>query len=135
MDQNDLICLALVAWREARGEGVTGCQAVMHVVLNRVGYSGFPRTLHDVIYEKNAFSSMSIPWDLNFFLEPKANDPVYASCKALAASIVGSEDVTKNAHYYANLKKTTSTWFLQTVVGRPDLHPVTATIGNHTFYL
>ena len=51
-DNVDVDNLALVTWKEARGEGVEGCRAVMHVIANRVGAKDFPSTLHNVIYQK-----------------------------------------------------------------------------------
>jgi spore germination cell wall hydrolase CwlJ-like protein len=37
--------------------------AVAHVIFNRIGAPGFAGTLHEVIYGKNQFSSMSISTD------------------------------------------------------------------------
>lgn len=132
-DANDL---ALVTWREARGEGVEGCRAVMHVIKNRVGTPGFAHTLHDVIYGKNQFTSMSVSNDPEFNLQPDPNDITYKACLQLAANIVSGNDtdITHGAHYYANLKNTTSGWFFRNIVNDPVNHPVTTTIGHHTFF-
>jgi N-acetylmuramoyl-L-alanine amidase len=134
LDQNDIDSLALVTWKEARGEGNEGMQAVMHVIFNRVGAPGFPKTLHDVIYQKNAFTSMSVISDPEFNLEPHSLDPQFAYCEELAPNIQDDADVTNGAHYYADLKYTTSGWFFRNIVQNPTEHPQTAVIGRHTFY-
>jgi Cell Wall Hydrolase/Recombination endonuclease VII len=135
-DQNDVDNLALVTWKEARGEGVEGCRAVMHVIVNRVGAKDFPPTLHGVIYQRNAFTSMSVSSDPEFNLIPNTNDAIYVSCQALALLVLAGsdEDITKGAHYYANLKNTTSGWFFRNIVNNSTEHPITATIGHHTFF-
>ncbi len=135
-DAQDINNLALVAYKEARGEGFTGCQAVMHVIINRVGFPGFAYTLHDVIYGKNQFTSMSVASDPEFNLVPNQGDGVYNSCLELAKVILNGNDpdVTNGAHYYANLKYTTSGWFFNHVVNDSVNHPQVAVIGHHTFF-
>jgi spore germination cell wall hydrolase CwlJ-like protein len=141
-DQNDIHSLALVAWKEARGEAQPmGCDAVMHVILNRVGAPGFAHTLHDVIYGKNQFTSMSVPSDPEFNLQPKAGDVAFNNCLEYAKALLGTKadititiDVTKGAHYYANLKNVTLGWFFRNIVQNPTQHPITAQIGLHTFF-
>lgn len=135
-DSTDVYNLALVTWKEARGEGIDGCRAVMHVIVNRVGTPGFAHTLHDVIYGKNQFTSMSVSSDPEFNLVPKAGDAIYAGCEHLAELVLAGNDtdITNGAHYYANLKNTTSGWFFNHVVNDKVNHPVVATIGHHTFF-
>lgn len=50
--------LALVALAEAEGEGEYGQRLVIDTILNRVDHEAFPNTIEDVIFQKNAFSSM-----------------------------------------------------------------------------
>jgi spore germination cell wall hydrolase CwlJ-like protein len=138
MDYNadDLNSLALVAWKEARGEGLQGCRAVMHVIANRVGHIGFAHTLHDCIYGKNQFTSMSVPSDPEFNLEPKEGDAIFIECVTLADDVLSGTDPdnTCGAHFYANLHTMTSGWFELHIVGDPVNHPKTAVIGHHTFF-
>ena len=135
-DNTDVDNLALVAWKEARGEGLQGIRAVMHVIVNRVGTPGFAHTLHDVIYGKNQFTSMSVSSDSEFNLVPKFGDTTYAACENLAQLILSGNDtdLTGGAHYYANLKNTTSGWFFNHIVNDKVNHPTTAVIGHHTFF-
>jgi hypothetical protein len=54
--------------------------AVAHVIFNRIGAPGFAGTLHEVIYGKNQFSSMSISTDPEYKLAaPSVTDREYAS--------------------------------------------------------
>lgn len=133
----DTELLALTLWKEARGEGPTGCQAVGSVIKNRVGFPGFAHTLRQVILGPNQFTSMSVESDPEFNLSPSANDSMYPVCQSIATDTLSgvSGDITHGAHYYANLVETTSGWFFRNIVQRPDLHPPTATIGKHTFFL
>ena len=134
MDQDDLNSLALVAWKEARGDGQIAMDAVMHVILNRVGAVGFPHTLHDVIFQKNAFSSMTVPTDKEFNLQPTPGDPQFAFCMLTARMAQTDPDPTLGAKYYANLAHVTSGWFMNHILNNPTEHPQTAVIGKQTFY-
>ena len=135
-DDNDVHSLALVSWREARGEGLSGIVAVMNAILNRVGFPGFAKTLHDVIFGRNQFTSMSVPSDPQFSLMPSANDALFAMCADNARQLLANRehDITNGAHYYCNPKTATSGWFFRNIVCDPEAHPVTAEIGHHVFY-
>lgn len=141
-DDNDIHSLALCAWKEARGEvQPVGCEAVMCVIFNRVGHPGFAHTLHDVIYGKNQFTSMSVPSDPEFNLQPAADDAAFANCMIGAKQLLAATpdaafvaDPTHGAHYYANLHNCTSGWFHDNIVLNTHDHPITAQIGRHTFF-
>lgn len=137
-DQDDINNLALVGWKEARGEGLLGVRAVMHVILNRVGAVGFAHTLHDVIYGKNQFTSMSVASDPEYNLTPKYTDAIFVASIKIAENILSDTapdvDITNGAHYYANLKTATSGWFYNNIVLDTVNHPQTAVIGHHTFF-
>jgi len=138
VDPNDVKNLALCVWRESRNQGEEGMTAVMNVILNRVGHPGFASNLHDVIYGKNQFSSMSIPTDSQFHLMPSSTDPEYVFCVYLAQQLLNgrdfSYDPTIGAHYYANLATMTSKWFEVNIV-ESSAHPHTIKIGQHDFYI
>lgn len=54
--------------------------AVAHVIFNRIGAPGFAGTLHEVIYGKNQFSSVSISTDPEYNrAAPSVTDREYAS--------------------------------------------------------
>ena len=132
-DQSDLNNLALVSWKEARGEGQDGMRAVMHVIVNRVAAPDFPKSVHNVIYQKNAFSSMTVPSDLEFNLQPQEGDAQYDYCLQIAPRVLSEidPDNTNGAVWYANEAHVTSGWYKNNIM-QPD-HPVTVVIGKQTF--
>lgn len=137
IDAEDIHSAALCAWKEAREEGDEGMRAVLCVLKNRVGYPGFGDTLHKVIYSKNQFTSMSVPSDPEFNLEPVEGDEFFALAQLAAQEIFGDTpqpDITRGAHYYANLHTEHSGWFYENIVLNSSTHPITAQIGKHTFF-
>lgn len=136
----DLTSAALCAWKEAREDGSSGMYAVLHCIKNRIGYVGFAKTLHGVIYDKNQFTSMSVPSDFEFNLDPEKTSGLdkvmwYESIR-LASIVLNTDDAdpTDGAHYYENAKTATSGWFQTTIVNDTINHPKTCKILSHTFY-
>jgi N-acetylmuramoyl-L-alanine amidase len=58
MSVEDIELIALVTMAEAEGECEEGKRLVIDTILNRVDSKHFPNTVHDVIYQKNQFTSM-----------------------------------------------------------------------------
>lgn len=56
-DERHLI--ARVVYAEAAGEPLAGKKAVASVILNRVDEDGFPDTIEEVVYQRNAFQSVT----------------------------------------------------------------------------
>lgn len=133
-DKDDLHSAALCAWKEARGEGTEGIRCVLHVISNRAHQWG--KSVHDVIYEKNQFTSMSVPSDPEFNLQPPATFDTWIAAQDLAVKVLGGTDAdpTHGALYYANLETVTSGWFHDNIVARHDLHPILLKQGHHTFF-
>lgn len=52
-DNQQLVCLALNVYHEARGEPLAGQYAVAEVTMNRVASSRYPNTVCEVVFEKN----------------------------------------------------------------------------------
>lgn len=140
LDDADRYSLRLVGWKEARGDGIGAVFAVMQVVLNRVGQTGFAATLHDVIFGKNQFTSMSVPTDPEFNLAPPAADPVWVATAYVADNISGADDPTGGALYYQNPRTAQAGgWFERHISGPAPWnglpgHPLLVTIGHHYFY-
>lgn len=140
-DANDLRSMALCVWKEARGDGSPGMRAVAHVIYNRVGMPGFARNLHDTIYGKNQFTSMSVPTDPEFNLIPPPYDSQFAYALTMCANVLHGDDpdLTNGAHYYENALQATSGWFGRVIagpdgLGTPD-HQFLEQIGKQKFYL
>jgi spore germination cell wall hydrolase CwlJ-like protein len=137
-DRNDADSVALCSWKESRGDGDEAMLAVMHVIANRVGTPGFAATVHGVVFGKNQFTSMSVPRDPEFNLQPKDGDPQYAFCLANVDSVLSrstNDDPTRGAHYYDDPKTATSGWFETMIVEDAANHPLVAKIGEQNFYL
>lgn len=56
---NDREIIARLVYLEARNQPEVGQRCIVEVVLNRVLDKRFPNTVHDVIYQKNQFSTAS----------------------------------------------------------------------------
>jgi N-acetylmuramoyl-L-alanine amidase len=59
----NLDCLARNVYYEARGESLTGQYAVAEVTMNRKAALGYPKTLCEVVYQKDAFSWTAMSLD------------------------------------------------------------------------
>ena len=58
LTDEEIDLLALVTMAEAEGEPEEGKRLVIDTILNRVDHERFPDTVHDVIYQPKAFTSM-----------------------------------------------------------------------------
>lgn len=137
---NDVLSARLCAWKEGRGDGLTGMHAVLHCLKNRVSSPGFPHTMHDVVYGRNQFTSMSVPSDPEFNLDPATTHGLdlatWNASAVLAQTVLNTDDddPTKGACYYENATTAHSPWFDRNIKGDPAEHPMTAQIMHHTFY-
>lgn len=55
-DRNQVLCMALNLYHEARGEDNSHQWAVIHVVANRAKHSKYPSSVCEVIWEKGQFT-------------------------------------------------------------------------------
>lgn len=131
----DIELMARVMWLESRGEMQGGMRAVGHVIHNRVGAIGFPKTLRAVLLQENAFSCL-LPTDPEFNTVPAEGDVQYEFCEFVAPLIMTNKDIdpTNGAHFYMNPATAVSPWFLHHIVGDQVNHPLLATIGRQNFY-
>lgn len=134
-DEADVQSMALCIWKESRGTGLSGMLAVALVIRNRA--VDWRKSIHDVIFEKSQFTSMSVVSDREYSLQPVAGDPYFAQAQAMAQSVLfgGQHDFTNGAHYYDNPKTATSPWFAENIVKNPVAHPRTGTFGGQDFYV
>lgn len=135
-DSDDLDASSLCAWKEARGDGNAAMRANIHIQVNRVAAPDFPKTLHDVIYQKNAFTSMTVTSDPEFNLIPQSGNEAFLYCESIVESVLrGTDpDITNGARYYDNPKYVTSSWYQRKIIADPSNHPQVATIGRQNFY-
>lgn len=129
VDPNEVECLALNVYHEARGEGKIGKLAVAHVTLNRVQHTRFPNRVCDVVYRPNAFS-----WTLNKELRNRKpafknkideNSWQHSIDLAKRALLGRTNDPTVGATHYYNPQKADPYW--------KNSFELAAVVGNHTF--
>lgn len=120
LKNDDINCLALCIYSEARGEPTEGQYWVGHVVLNRVKDKSFPNTIYGVVFQKFQFS-----WTINknSFIVKEMNS--WNNCVNIAKELInGKPDETNNALYFLTTNLTTS-WSKKLKVRK--------IIGNHKF--
>lgn len=84
----DVSFLALVTWREARGEPKAGKVAVAYSIMNRVERpSWWGDSVLAVVGKKWQYSSMTDPNDKQLAMWPKANDPQWRECLEVARDV------------------------------------------------
>lgn len=124
--------MARTAWGEARGEGSTGMQAVLNVIMNRVKSGGWwGATPKEVCVKKSQFSVWNKS-DPNYskMLAVTTSNADFATAKSLAGLAYAGAlpDITNGATNYLALGS------LSKVPSWVNKMQVVASIGNHTFY-
>lgn len=112
----DVDLLARLVYAEARGEPYAGQVAVAAVVLNRVRDGRFPTTIAGVIYEPDAFESIT---DGQFWLQPDA------TAYRAAREALSGKDPSGGALFFWNPARATSPWVWT--------RQIITVIGNHVF--
>ena len=121
--------LALVIWREARGESYAGKVAVASVIRNRVNATRLPDQWDDVIERKWQFSSMTAPGDAMLVQWPHDGDQSWLDSMNVAEGVFDGTiaDNTDGSTLYANLSVCHPNWNFAELTQ-------TAIIGAHTFF-
>lgn len=116
--------LALTMWREARGEGSEGMQAVGCVVRNRAKQGDWGH----VMTAKWQFSSLTASADPMLIQWPKGDDPTFQTAMKLADGIMDNSlpDTTGGATHYFNPNVVLPSW-AATMTHTVD-------IKHHTFF-
>jgi len=112
----DTNLLARCVNAEARGEPYVGQVAVAAVILNRISDPAFPKTVSDIIYQPQAFSSVA---------DGQINLPPSADALRAAQEAVNGSDPSKGAVFFFNPAKTKNKY----IWSRPQI----TTIGHHIF--
>lgn len=128
----DDFMLALCMWREARGDGEAGMQAVGSTIRNRVKIGGDATSYYREIVRPLQFSSITALGDPELNLWPYLHSPVeaesWATAQKIAAGIISgslSDNTNGATHYFA------------TSIPMPSWAKVmqmTCQIGNQRFY-
>ena len=117
LSKEQIICLSLNAYHEARGEGEKGMLATIFVVLNRTKDSRFPSTPCKVIAQPSQFSWYGKGKTIK---EPE----MYDKAKQLVHEVLDGKhrDFTRGSIYFNAHHKA------------PKGTMCTIKIGNHSFY-
>lgn len=114
--RDDVMLLARVVGGEAEGEPYEGRVAVAAVILNRVASDQFPNTLAGVIYQPNAFESIT---------NGVANRTPSAESVKAAQDAINGWDPTYGCIFFWNPSKPVSKWIWS--------RPIVTRIGGHVF--
>lgn len=116
---DDIELIARVVYAESQGEPFEGKVGVASVILNRLNHPSFPKSVKDVIYQKNAFSCV-----INGNL---TSEPDNESYKAVDEALKG-KDPTGKAVFFYNPKTASSRWI------KNASKETAVTIGQHVFF-
>ncbi|MES9866497.1 MAG: cell wall hydrolase [Candidatus Thiodiazotropha sp. LLP2] len=126
---NELQCLALNIYFEARSESVEGQHAVGHVVMNRVAHRGFPNSICDVVKQggEERRNRCQFSWWCDGRSDEPANRRAWLKSLELAYDVYLGRvnDPTRGALWY-HAEYVSPTW-------SKALTMVTK-IGQHLFY-
>lgn len=115
-DRGDVAMLAQVIEGEAANEPLAGKIGVGAVILNRTRSASFPHTISAVIFQDNAFESIS---------NGQAYRPVSQEAVQAAQMAMSGYDPTGGALFFWNPAKSVSPWIWS--------RNVVTQIGNHIF--
>ena len=122
----DDFMLALTMWREARGEGNDGMQAVGCVIRNRV--KRYVSSYYHEATKKWQFSCDTAPGDPELILYPQVDDPQWQFIQGILPGLIDGTlaDNTDGATSYFNPHVVLPTWAKSMIFIK--------NIGNHAFY-
>lgn len=119
LSKEDINLMAKVVYAESRSEPYEGQIAVACVILNRLKNPEFPKTVTDVVMQKNAFSCVN---DGSI-----SCDPTNSNYSAVFEALFGN-DPTSHAVFFYNPKISTSEWMKNS--DKKNLK----VIGQHVFF-
>ena len=121
--KNELKCMALNLYFEARGESEKGQIGVGMVTLNRSRSRQFGPTICKVVYARGQFS-----WTFDPYSDVPKAGKVWDNMMQLSQGLINGEynDPTGNASHYYNPRQASPNW--------ARVYKRTAVIGNHNFH-
>lgn len=100
----EVALLALVLWREARGETVMTKRVVAWSIRNRAMHPGWwGNGWAGVIMAPRQYSSMTYPGDPNLVKYPQPNDTAWMACMDMASEVYNAPagmDISMGATHY-----------------------------------
>lgn len=127
VSDDDLYCLALSLYWEARGEGRDGMVAVGSVVLNRMRHESFPDSPCKVVYEGGETPPCQFSWWCDGKSDRPRSATSWAKARELAQELLTDPppDPTEGALFFhsVNIK---APWHIE--------RTRTVQIGRHVYY-
>lgn len=108
-----LVFLALVIWREARGQSSECQTAVAYSILNRVARpSWWGGSVQSVIFKRLQYSSMTYKNDPQLTTWPAEKDPSWIQCLQIASEVLGGvvENPVPGADSYHDISIAPPKW-------------------------
>lgn len=130
VSKNDMLCLALNDYWEARGESLRGRVAVAQVVMNRVRDPRFPGTICGVVSQNHTSGKgCQFSWYCDGKSDEPTNSASWRASVLLAMSVLRRDNAVVDPTNGA-------LWFHTTRVSPPWSKKLdrTAKIGHHIFY-
>lgn len=130
VSRNDMLCLALNDYWEARGESLRGRVAVAQVVMNRVRDPRFPGSICDVVsHSMSTGKSCQFSWTCDGKSDVPTNKKAWRSSVLLAMSMLRRDNTILDPTNGA-------LWFHTTKVSPPWAKKMdrTVKIERHVFY-
>lgn len=121
LSKEQIECLSINAYMEARGEGEKGMQAVTWVVLNRIKHPAYPSTPCAVIKQPQQFS-----WVSSKPVQVKEKDAYTQAERVVEGVLSGKlkDNTNSSTHFHSTRIK--PVW--------ANRLSYTTTIGSHCFY-
>lgn len=127
--------VATTIWQEAKGEGRSGMQAVLNVIMNRAK-GNFTNVVGIVLKPKqfSVWNGVTDPQETAMAIAKRCREQTLEGCEMFPTALTlvekamkgKLEDITGGATFYFNPKKVTPSWTKKLVK--------TKRIGNHDFY-
>jgi spore germination cell wall hydrolase CwlJ-like protein len=122
-----ITCLARAIYWEANRKDNAEMEAIAHVVMNRLGHTGFPQTICGVVKQGHEQGACQFSWWCDGRADDAWEAEPYSHAKAIAGKALNRQliDTTDGAMYFHN-RKITPSWSNEYIK--------TVEIGEHVFY-
>lgn len=133
LDPDDVMCMSMNIYFEARGEPLTGKIAVANVIMNRMQHDHYPDHVCSVIRQdqqfswyKNQAAAQVVLYDRKGVVIER-NLEAWAESQMVAVMVLSGDvkDITQGATHFYNPSKSRPAW--------RNRYEVVARIGNHVF--
>jgi spore germination cell wall hydrolase CwlJ-like protein len=125
--EDPVTCLARSIYWESRGDDVSAMEAIANVIMNRLGYEGFPDTVCGVVKEGREKGECQFSWWCDGRSDSIRDQDGYGIAKEIARKALNRQlnDRTHGALYFHH-QDAKPAW--------SKVYRMTAKVGKHLFY-